>query len=70
MYGNRTSGEIYSLPSYLFRLSKEYVAIYGDPHLLGGFAGGQAEYVPLGDVNLKISDNFCGPFMPYHMEPI
>jgi len=52
----------------------EYTAIFGYSHLLGGFAGGQAEYVcvPLGDVNLlKIPDSApdekgryrCGPFM-------
>jgi len=51
----------------------EYTAIFGYSHLLGGFAGGQAEYVrvPLGDVNLlKIPDSTpdekgyrCGPFM-------
>ena len=41
-------------------LMDECTAILGYSHLLGGFAGGQAEYVrvPLGDVNLlKIPDN-------------
>lgn len=46
--------------SFYPRLIDEYTAIFGYSHLLGGFAGGQAEYVrvPLGDVNLlKIPDN-------------
>jgi len=54
-------------------LMDEYTGIFGYSHLLGGFAGGQAEYVrvPLGDVNLlKIPDNVpdekgrCCPFTP------
>ena len=50
-----------ALPSSFYpRLIDEYTAIFGYSHLLGGFAGGQAEYVrvPLGDINLlKIPDN-------------
>lgn len=46
--------------SFYPRLIDEYIALFGYSHLLGGFAGGQAEYVrvPLGDVNLlKIPNN-------------
>jgi threonine dehydrogenase-like Zn-dependent dehydrogenase len=61
MYGRRTAGEcpvvtIKKDP----RLLIWFLGVFGYSHLVGGFAGGQAEYVrvPYGDVNLlKLPDD-------------